>query len=182
MAAKKEFVTLGSGDLYLTLYTPGSPIPEDVAFEVEDNKIGEIKGGAEISYTPEIYEVVGDSGVCIERFITKEEVIFKTGILKWCLDTLDLICLGAVKSKSEGKEVVKIGGKGVKGIKQVALRFVHTLSDGKKIRITMVGTPSNGFTLTFNPEEETVIDAEFQAMPQDAEGVLLEISKEVDLE
>ena len=32
--------------------------------------------------------------------------------------------------------------------------------------MTMVGSPSAGFTLSFNPEEETVIDAEFSALSQ----------------
>ncbi|ELC8397695.1 hypothetical protein P6P36_01700 [Clostridium perfringens] len=181
MAARKEFITLGSGDLYIKLFEGGA-IPEDVAFETEDNKVGEIKGGAEISYAPEIYEVLGDSGVCLKRFILKEEVTFKSGLLTWCLDTLNMICLGGSITKSNGKETVKIGGSGAKEIKRVALRFVHTLDDGKKIRVTMVGTPSSGFTLTFNPEEETVIDAEFQAMPMNSEGILLEITKEVDVE
>ena len=67
MVARKEFITLGSGDLYIKLFEGGA-IPEDVAFETEDNKVGEIKGGAEISYAPEIYEVLGDSGVCLKRF------------------------------------------------------------------------------------------------------------------
>ncbi len=37
MAARKEFITLGSGDLYIKLFEGGA-IPEDVAFETEDNK------------------------------------------------------------------------------------------------------------------------------------------------
>ena len=43
----------------------------------------------------------------------------------------------------------------------------------------MVGTPSAGFTLAFNPSEETVIDAEFTAMAQDTEGTLVLIEKEI---
>lgn len=46
----------------------------------------------------------------------------------------------------------------------VLIRFVHKKDDGKKIRFTMIGSAGNGFEMEFNPEEETVVDAEFTAV------------------
>ena len=46
--------------------------------------------------------------------------------------------------------------------------------------MTMIGSPTAGFTLSFNPEEETVIDAEFSALSQ-ADGTLVQIDMPQDL-
>lgn len=174
--AEQQFVTLGSGDLYIAEYS--GAIPEDDAFESAENKIGSIKAGAELSYSPETYEVSNGYGIVLKRFITKEEVVFKSGILTWNLDVLSKLCMGGDVTTTSTKSILKIGGRR-RGIKQIALRFIHTMDDGKTIKMTMVGTPSAGFTLAFNPDEETVIDAEFTAMAQDVAGTLVLIEKEI---
>ena len=47
-------------------------------------------------------------------------------------------------------------------------------SDGiNKLALPLVGTASNGFSLAFSPDKETVIDAEFKAKAHDADGVQL---------
>ena len=86
--------------------------------------------------------------------------------------------MGGQVTKTAEKSILKIGGQR-RGIKKIALKFVHTMDDGKTIKMTMVGTPTAGFTLAFNSDEETVIDAEFTAMAQDAEGTLVLIEKEI---
>jgi superfamily I DNA/RNA helicase len=73
-------------------------------------------------------------------------------------------------AKSEKK--LTIGGK--RTLDNYALRFVHTKDDGNKLRVTMIVTASNGFTLTFQGDKETVIDALFKALSQDT-GTLIEI-------
>ena len=42
---------------------------------VDKITIGSIKSGAELSYSPETYEVTDSKGIVLKRFITKEEVI-----------------------------------------------------------------------------------------------------------
>ena len=42
----------------------------------------------------------------------------------------------------------------------------------------MIGTPVSGFELAFSPENESVINAEFSAVPMNAQGHLFTI--EVD--
>lgn len=175
-------VTLGSGELYILDYDGGA-IPEDTTLEVEANKIGSIKGGAEVTYSPEAYTVTGDNGITYKSFITKEDVTFKSGILTWNLDVLNKLVLGGELSEKQVSEktyqVLKIGKNGSSSIKQVVLRFVHTIDKDHKIRMTMIGSPTAGFTLTFDPESETVIDAEFTAMSmQDGTKVEFTMPKE----
>lgn len=163
-------VTLGSGDLYIMDFA-GS-IPQDTEIEVTTNKIGSIKGGAELEYAPESYTVMGDNGMTYKAFITKEEVTFKSGILTWNLDVLSKLTMGGELTTESDKKVLKIGKNGSSSIKQVLIRFVHSIDSKNKVRMTMIGSPTSGFTLSFNPEEETVIDAEFSALSQE-DGTLV---------
>lgn len=171
-------VTLGSGDLYIMDFE-GS-IPQDTEIEVLTNKIGSIKGGAELEYAPESYTVTGDNGMTYKAFITKEEVTFKSGILTWNLDVLDKLTMGGELTTEEEKKVLKIGKNGSSAIKQVLIRFVHSIDAKNKVRMTMIGSPTSGFTLAFNPEEETVIDAEFSALSQE-DGTLVKFEMPVTL-
>lgn len=163
-------VTLGSGDLYIMDFE--GTIPEDTQIEVLTNKIGSIKGGAELEYAPESYTVTGDNGMTYKAFITKEEVTFKSGILTWNLDVLSKLTMGGELKTEDSKKVLRIGKNGSSAIKQVLIRFVHSIDSTNKVRMTMVGSPTSGFTLSFNPEEETVIDAEFSALSQE-DGTLV---------
>lgn len=178
MSVNTNTVTLGSGELYLLDYE-GS-MPEDSVIETSENKIGSIKGGAELEYSPESYTVTGDDGRTYKAFITKEDVTFKSGVLTWNLDVLSKLIMGGelttgTDADKTNVKILKIGKNGSSAIKQVVLRFVHTIEGKKKIRMTMIGSPSAGFTLSFNPEEETVIDAEFTAISQ-TDGTKVTIS------
>lgn len=178
MAINTNTVTLGSGDLYIMDYE--GTIPEDVQIETFDNKVGSIKGGAELEYSPESYTVTGDNGMAYKAFITKEEVKFKSGILTWNLDVLSKLVMGGELSTKGSTATLKIGKNGSSAIKQVLLRFVHKIDAENAVKVTMVGSPASGFTLSFNPEEETVIDAEFSALSQN-DGTLVQIDMPAEL-
>lgn len=176
MQDAEQRVTLGSGDLYITKFTGSVPANETI--EVEDNLIGGIKGGAELTYKPEIYAVQDDRGVVHKVFITNTEVIFKSGVLTWNNTVLNKIALCGELEVTSNKATLKIGKNGE--IDNYLVRFVHTIDKtGRKYRVTVVGTAQNGFTLNFNPEEETVIDAEFVASSIDSTGVKLILEEEI---
>ena len=62
----KESIVLGSGDLYCTDFLgTDKEIPADEEIEKEENRLGHIKGGAEIEYKPEFYEAKDDMGNCL---------------------------------------------------------------------------------------------------------------------
>lgn len=166
---------LGSGDLYLLL---GDTIPADAQLEVAENKIGNISGGASLSYSNETYDVTNDYNQVLGRMITKEEVTFKSGILTWDLPVLEKLISSSALSTVEGKDVLKIGGKSSTGMKPVVIRFVHTMTNDKKLRVTLVGNNSSGFELVFDKSKETIIDAEFKALSQeDGTLVIVEMEK-----
>lgn len=165
-----EQIILGSGDLYVMDYSGGT-IPTDTVIETDDNLIGRIKGGASLEYKPTEYEVADDSFKVQKRFVISEETTFKSGVLTWNLEVLSkLIAAGTYTDDEAGKRTLKFGGNGARLMKEFVIHFVHTEPDGNKFSITLVGTASNGFSLAFAPDKETVIDAEFKAKAHDANG------------
>lgn len=174
MPADATDMLLGSGDLYIMEFN--GTIPENSVIEMDENRIGGIKGGANLSYKPTIYSAVDDMRRMKKSTITAEEVIFKSGFLSFDLGELAKLCLGAVYTKGQTEDVLEGGGGTT--IQQYVIRFVHTMDTGMKVRTTVVGIPGNGFELALSPEAETVINAEFIAAPMNNKGRLFKISKE----
>ena len=59
----KESIVLGSGDLYCTEFMgTNEALPSNEVLETEENRLGHIKGGAEIEYAPSFYEAKDDMG------------------------------------------------------------------------------------------------------------------------
>lgn len=169
----KETITLGSGKLYALKYT-GQEIPSDETLEVDSNLLGYIKGGAELEYTPEFYDAIDDLGIVQKSIVTEEEVLLRSGIMTWNGDTLAKLSATARVTEAAGKRTLKIGGIGNQTGDKYILRFVHTDVVDGDVRITIVGQNRSGFTLNFQKDEETVIDAEFRAQPNlDSEGTLI---------
>lgn len=167
---------LGSGDLYLLV---SDTIPETETLETPENKIAHISGGATLTYENEFYEVIDDYNAVLGRILTKEDVTFKSGVLTWDLKVLDKICSGSKfveGSAGSQPDTLKIGGQ-INGLKKVVVRFVHTMTDGKKLRATLIGNNSAGFELSFAKDKETIIDAEFKALSQE-DGTLVTIEME----
>ena len=104
--AKNE-VILGSGKLYIVDFDADSGIPENTQFETEANSVGSIKGGASLSYEGEVYEVVDDAGFVLQRFVSKEEVLFKSGILSWDLKNLERLSMTGKITDGEGVRPIK---------------------------------------------------------------------------
>ena len=170
MALNKKIV-LGSGKLYCVEFT--NTIPEDATIETDDNLLGLISGGATLTYEPEFYTAQDDLGIAVKKMITKETATLKSGIMTWNGDTLAKLCSTAVQSNDGTSKVVKIGGVGNYDGKQYVLHFVHHDAKDGDIKITIVGSNEAGFEIAFTKDEETVIDAEFTAFPQDDKGTLI---------
>lgn len=174
-----EQVILGSGDLYIVAFT--DTLPADDIIEIEDNKVGHIKGGASLEYKPNEYEVSSDTGEVLKRFVISEEITFKSGVLTWNLETLSkLMANCSYSDDNAGKRTVRIGGKGARKMSEYVVHFVHTEADGNVFKVTLVGTASNGFSLAFAPDKETVVDAEFKAKGHDADGTQVILTEEYD--
>lgn len=178
----KETITLGSGKLYITKFT--GELPENETIEQDTNLAGFIQGGAELEYKPEFYTAEDDLGKVKKTIITKEEATLKSGIMTWNGDTLKkLSATGRVtEDKQKGIRTVKIGGIDNNDNENYIIHFVHKDPVDGDVRVTIVGKNTAGFTLAFAKDKETVIDAEFAAVPSDDEGTLILYQEEIDKE
>ena len=170
-------IVLGSGKLYVDTITATSgvySIPADNTIEADAKLLGYIKGGATLEYTPTFYTVKDDLGIVSRRYLTDESVVFKSGILTWNYDVLDKLCSTATVTSGTGKKTVKIGGIDNYDDQMYVLRFVHEDDVEGDIRLTVVGNNTAGFELQFQPDTETVLNAEFECVPGvGAAGVLV---------
>lgn len=184
----KDDVVLGSGDLWivdsvndnLKNLTVGTKSFYD-AIEVEEYQIGHIQGGASLEYTSEWKKVKDDYQVIVKQFLTNEEVTFKGGILAWNGDILTTLCATGRKipQDSDGIILYKFGGTQNANGKSYFIHFRHKRDDGTYIRVTIIGVCENGFTLAFDPENETVLDPEFSAQGNTADqGTLVYYSEQ----
>lgn len=177
MKRTKETITLGSGKIYAMDYV--DEIPTDETIEVSENLLGYIKGGAELEYSPEFYDAKDDLGIVQKTIITEEEAILKSGIMTWNADTLAKLAATSRVTEGDGTRTLKVGGVANQNGKKYIIRFVHEDAVDGDVRITIVGQNQSGFTLSFMKDDETVIDAEFKALPNlDKEGTLILFEEE----
>ena len=172
-------IILGSGDLYMVEFS-GSTIPDDKTIETEDNRAGNIQGGASLEYKADTKQVSDDQGHVRKTIITKETVTMKTGLITWCPAWVQAVIQTARvdESTKPGHRIYKIGGLGNRNKKNYLYRFVHTRDDGRKLRLTVTGKNTGTAGLKFDPEKETALDAEITADPLDTEGTLVILDDE----
>ena len=171
-------ITLGSGHLYLIPYT--DTVPETSTICTEENRLGYIKGGATLEYTPTFYEAKDDLGFVVKTIITDETALLKSGILTFDSNTLQKLCdTGRVTEDATKKlRAIKIGGiSNATGAKYV-ICFHHEDPIDGDIWVVIVGKNEAGFSLAFAKDAETVIDAEFKCLAQDSEGTLIKYIEE----
>lgn len=174
-----EEIILGSGDLYIVEFT--GEIPEDTAIEKEENRAGNIKGGATLEYSIESQTVQDDKGRVKKTIITKETVTFKSGLMTWIKKFMQAIIQTARidEQTKQGHRIYKLGGLANLNKTRYLWRFVHTRDDGRKLRITVTGKNTGTISLAFQPENETVVDAEITADTLDKDGTLVILDDEM---
>ncbi len=170
--AQPKRIILGSGKIFVTEFT-GQTIPENATIEIDDNRLGHIKGGATLEYAPEFYNAKDDLGEVQKSRLVNEEVKLKTGIMTLDGHSISKLAATARVTDASGKRTVKIGGAGNDNGKKYLIRFVHTDKEDGDVRVTIVGRNESGFSLAFAKDAETVVDAEFTAFPHDSEGTLV---------
>lgn len=163
-------IALGSGELYVMLYS--GTIPQDSVIEAPENLLGAISGGASLEYTVSGYDAVDDSGKRSKHVITEEKALLKSGVMTWNGLTLRKLASTARVTESGGKRTVKIGGIGNQNGEKYLIRFLHKDEADGDCRLTIVGTNQAGLSIAFAKDKETVINAEFAAMPH-ADGTLI---------
>lgn len=175
MASKK--IVLGSGLCYVAVFD--GEVPATIDLEKDENLIGYIQGGANITYTPSFYEAKDDLGYVQKKMLTEEEVKLATGVMTWNGQTLSKLCSTARITEDGDIRTVKIGGIGNYDAKKYVIRFHHVDKVDGDIRVTIVGNNEAGFEFNFAKDKETVVNAEFKAMPLDADGTLIIFEEEL---
>ena len=173
----KENITLGSGIPYIMEYSAAMPTVDEIC--VEENRLGYVKGGAELSYTAETYEEKDDLGYVSKIITTSEEAILKLGLLTWNGETLKYLADRCTVTEAAGKRTIHIGGAGNAQGKEWVICFKHEDKTDGNLWVLIRGKNSAGFTLTLAADSGTVIEPEFKAMPQDDNGTLITLVEEI---
>lgn len=175
---KPKNIVLGSGDLFYKEVEDNFDIDtfDTETFCVAANLFGCIKGGATLSYVPEMYTASDDNGDHKKTVLTSEDVTLKTGIMVFNGNTLDVLSeTGRVtEDKTKKRRILKVGGlKNAKG-KRYVFCFHHADKQDGDIWVIIAGNNQSGFELAFATDSETVIDVELKALPLlDDEGTLV---------
>lgn len=167
----KDNITLGSGKVYIMEYT--DTMPEVSAICVEENRLGWVQGGAELSYSAELHEEKDDLGMVSKVVVNSEEAILKLGMLTFNGDTLTKLADRCKVTEAEGKRTVQIGGAGNAQGKEWVVCFHQEDPVDGDIWILIRGTNQAGFTLTYAVDGATKVEPEFKAKPQDTNGTLI---------
>jgi hypothetical protein len=173
----KSTITIGSATPYIIPYTDTVPTVEEIC--VEENKLGDIKGGAALEYTEETYEEKDDLGRVSKIITTNEEALLKMGLLTWNGNTLHNLIDRCKVEEKDGKRVTKIGGAANAQGKYYAVCLHHEDKTDGDLWVLIVGRNTAGATLTLATDEGTVIEPEFKAIPHDKDGTLVQLIEEI---
>lgn len=173
-----EVITLGSGDIMIKEYTNGN-FPAYTEFDVSTDLLGRIQGGATLEYSGTWYDAKDDTGKVVKSIITEEEATLKSGIVTWNGKTLEKLISTARVADSAGIRTVKIGGVDNHNGKSYAICFHHHDPKDGDVWLVMRAVNQGGVSIAFTKDKETVIDAEFKALPMDSDGTLITYSEQI---
>lgn len=169
-------IVLGSGENYLKEVT-GTVDARDVDQLITDlftadNRWGDTKNGATLTYTPTSYTVTDDLGRIMETTLTKEEVKLTFGVVAINSKILlPLMETARVETSTvDGRVIVKIGGIVNATGKSYLVGFKHLDAKRGNIYVIIVGKNDGELQFSFNPESETVLNPSFTAGALDADG------------
>lgn len=158
-----DTILLGGGAVYIMPIEGATSIPDDNVIETPANNVGWCESGAKIQYKPKLADIYNQYDQLVKRFITRENLTFKTGILTWNLENLSKLSNANFVPATENNLERRVVFTGTGALNTVLLRFVYIKENGKAIRFTMVGQGGNGFGLDFS-DKATSIDAEIQGI------------------
>lgn len=170
-------ITLGSGKAYIMEYS--GTMPEVTAICKDENLLGKIQGGAELTYTTETHEERDDLGTVAKVVITAEEAILKLGLITFNGETLAKLADRCKVTEATGKRTLHIGGAGNAQGKEWAVCFHHHDAVDGDIWVMVRGANQAGLTLTYAVDAGTKVEPEFKALPCDDEGTLITYVEEI---
>ena len=176
MRTNPDKITLGSGKAYIMEYT--GEMPEVSALCIEDNELGKIQGGAELTYSAETHEEKDDLGTVAKVVVTAEEAVLKLGLITFNGDTLAKLVDRCKVTTASGKRTLQIGGAANAQGKEWVIGFHHEDAVDGDVWVMVRGANQAGLTLTYAVDAGTKIEPEFKAMPQ-KDGTLITYIEEI---
>lgn len=170
-------ITLGSGKAYIMEYT--GEMPEVTAICVEENLLGKIQGGAELTYTTETHEERDDLGTVAKVVVTAEEAILKLGLITFNGKTLAQLADRCKVTEAAGKRTLHIGGAGNAQGKEWVVCFAHEDKTDGNIWVMVRGANQAGLTLAFATDAGSKLEPEIKALPCDDDGTLITYIEEI---
>lgn len=164
-------ITLGSGKAYIMEYS--GTMPEVTAICTDDNILGKIQGGAELTYTTETHEERDDLGTVAKVVVTAEEAILKLGLITFNGNTLAKLADRCKVTEAAGKRTVHIGGAGNAQGKEWVVCFHHHDAVDGDIWVMVRGANQAGLTLAFAVDAGSKLEPEIKALPSDDNGTLI---------
>ena len=172
-------IALGSGKAYILEYT--GTMPDTATICKDENLLGKIQGGAELSYTTETHEERDDLGTVAKVVITAEEAVLKLGLITFNGATLAKLAdrCNVTEDKTKGIRTLKIGGAGnAQGKEWVVCFHHHDATDGD-IWVLVRGANQAGLTLAFAVDAGSKLEPEIKALPSDDAGTLITYIDEI---
>lgn len=179
MRSDPDKITLGSGYAYVAEYDASKGMPSVDEICTDENQLGKIKGGAELTYTTETHEEKDDLGTVAKVVITAEEALLKLGLITFNGDTLAKLADRCKVTTAGGKRTVHIGGAGNAQGKEWVVCFHHPDPIDGDIWVMIRGANQAGLTLTYAVDAATRIEPQFKALPQDDSGTLITYIEEI---
>lgn len=176
----KKTITIGSALPYLMDYADSIPAVEDIC--KDEYLLGYIQSGAAVEYTEETATIKDDMGYVSKVITTTEEALVKMGLITWNGETLQKLIdrCKVTTDETTGRRVTKIGGAGNAQGKYYVLCLHHVDKKDGDLWVMIVGRNTAGATLTLAPDEATLAEPEFAAIPHDEDGTLIELIEELD--
>lgn len=171
-------ITVGSAIPYLMEHTDAVPAIEDIC--KEEFRLGYIQSGAAVEYTEETTEIKDDLGLVSKIITTTEEALVKMGLITWNGTTLQKLIDRCKVTEADGRRITKIGGAGNAQGKYYVLCLHHIDKKDGDLWVMIVGRNTAGATITLNPEDGTLLEPEFKAIPHDDDGTLIQLIEELD--
>lgn len=171
-------IPIGSAIVYIVEDT-GSEMPIKTDFEKDENLLGYIKSGASLDDKITTYTAKDDLGKVSKTIMTDEEVTAKMGLITWNGKTLEKVTPATTSTETSGVRTTKGGGIANYSGKKYWLRFVNEDAIDGDNRITVLGYPSQGFSLTLDPSKENMLNPEFVCCPIDDDGHYWQLEEEI---
>ncbi len=177
MRSNPDKITLGSGKAYIAEYT--GTMPDVATICVEDNELGKIQGGAELTYTTETHEEKDDLGTVAKVVVTSEEAVLKLGLITFNGDTLAKLVDRCKVTTAAGKRTIHIGGAGNAQGKEWVVCFHHEDEKDGDIWVMGRGANRSGLTLAFAVDAGSKIEPEIKFLPSSDDGTLITYIEEI---